>query len=143
MVGVSLVAFALFASGGIVAAVLLLRSRRLLTGGFSLGERRRMRREGTPAHARVLDAVPCNLGFPRDDRTSDNRVALEIYDDDGTPIDRVQLSLRWRSASLLRDESELLAFFDFPSEHWRWHARTFVGGRSAAELEQQLADCRN
>lgn len=98
MLGVALSTFLLFASGAIVTAALLLRSRRLVTGGFSLGERRRMRREGTPAHARVLDAVPCNLGFPRDDRSSDHRVVLEICDDDAAP-DRVQLSLRWRTGA--------------------------------------------
>lgn len=99
MLGVTLSSFVLFASAGIVTAVLLLRSRRLVTGGLSLGERRRMRREGAPAHARVLDAALCNLGFPRDDRSSDHRVVLQIYDDDGTPIDRVQLSLRWRTGA--------------------------------------------
>lgn len=99
MLGVSLETFVLFSAGGVVTAVLLLRSRRLVTGGLGFFERRRMRREGTPAQARVLDAVPCNLGFPRDDRSSDHRVVLEIYDDEGNPKDRVQLSLRWRGGA--------------------------------------------
>jgi hypothetical protein len=36
---------------------------------------------------------------------------------------RPEMRPRWRAASLRRDETELLAFFDFPAEHWP-HLRT-------------------
>ena len=89
-----LTALVLVLAAGSIVLTLLLRSWRLKAGGFTLLERRQMRREGSLARAKVLDSVICNLGGPRDDLSVDHRVVLEVYRADGSASNRVQLAVR-------------------------------------------------